>query len=184
MRSFSNQIDRVQPANRLSCSRRFSPDSLRRRFEQNQEDCTYTVLELLPAATANIVEAMNTEQITYEIQQMKASGKSASSKSTTPPSLPEATATEDDGKSAMSSLQSETGVHASQAGQAALPSQLTAPERAEAPARLAPASAAGPKKTKRQLWGDLTTSCTCYDLHLGLLDQPPALTNNALRHLT
>ena len=148
------------------------PDSLRRRFEQNQEDCTYTVLELLPTATANIVEAMNTEQITYEIQQMKGSGKSASSKSTTPSSLADTTMTEEDGKSTMSSLQSETGVHAGQAGQATLPSQLAVPEDA------------GPKKTKRQLWGDLTTSCTCRDLLLGRLYPPPATTNDALRHLT
>lgn len=42
--------------------------SLRRRFAQNQEDCTYTVLALLPTATENITQALPVEDITAELQ--------------------------------------------------------------------------------------------------------------------
>lgn len=42
--------------------------SIRRRFAQNQEDCTYTVLALLPTATENIVAALPVERITGELQ--------------------------------------------------------------------------------------------------------------------
>jgi peroxin-3 len=42
---------------------------LRRRFEQNQEDCTYTVLALLPTVRDEIIEALPVEQITEQLQQ-------------------------------------------------------------------------------------------------------------------
>jgi peroxin-3 len=128
---------------------------LRRRFQQNQEDCTFTVLALLPTATTNILEAMNTEKITYEIQQMKGvAGSMLSVKSigsTSPPSLSETNVTEDDG-----SLQSESGVHASQvslppASEAALRTTTSTTD----PSREAALKA---RKTKRQLWDDLTIS--------------------------
>lgn len=47
---------------------RIAKDNLRRRFAQNQEDCTYTVLALLPTATDNIVSALPVEKITQELQ--------------------------------------------------------------------------------------------------------------------
>lgn len=135
-------------------------NSLRRRFEQNQEDCTFTVLALLPTATTNILEAMNTERITYEIQQMKGSAAARATKSIgsiSPPSMSEANATDDDGRS-MVSMQSESGVHASQV---ALPSPSTAPAGApvEDGANAEEQTAQKPRKTKRQLWDDLTISC-------------------------
>ena len=46
--------------------------SLRRRFEQNQEDCTFTVLALLPTATENILDSLQVESITHELQQHRA----------------------------------------------------------------------------------------------------------------
>ncbi len=132
--------------------------SLRRRFEQNQEDCTFTVLALLPTATANILEAMNTESITYEIQQMKGGGagtikpgKSGSAGSISPPSIADTTMTEDDGRS-LASLQSDSGVHASQV---ALPSPASAGEGPQEGGQ----ATAQKRKTKRQLWDDLTISC-------------------------
>jgi peroxin-3 len=129
---------------------------LRRRFEQNQEDCTFTVLALLPTVTANILDAMNTEQITYEIQQIKATSKNAikglGGESTGPPSIADTTMTEEDGKS-MVSLQSESGIHAS---------QITSPSPfasgASETGSQADAPPAKPRKTKRQLWDDLTIS--------------------------
>lgn len=136
--------------------------SLRRRFEQNQEDCTFTVLALLPTATTNILEAMDTEKITFEIQQIKgsAAARARSIGSTSPPSMSEANATDDDGRSIISvSVQSEAGVHTSQTS---VPTPLSATGQgsgtAEATqeATLVPQK---PRKTKRQLWDDLTISC-------------------------
>jgi peroxin-3 len=136
---------------------------LRRRFEQNQEDCTFTVLALLPTATTNILEAMNTEKITYEIQQMKgsATARTRSIGSTSPPSMSETNATDDDGRSIVTvSAQSEAGIHTSQLSvPTPLPGTSQSSGTVEAPpaAHLTPQK---PRKTKRQLWDDLTISCT------------------------
>lgn len=136
-------------------------NSLRRRFEQNQEDCTFTVLALLPSATTNILEAMNTEKITYEIQKMKGQTKSAKGGSASPPSIADTTMTaDDDGRSVVSSgVQSESGLHASQM---AVPSAAaTGGEGAQDGGAAGAAAAQKAKKTKRQLWDDLTISCEC-----------------------
>lgn len=45
--------------------------SLKRRFAQNQQDCTYTVLALLPTVTENVLTALPVEQLTHELQQKK-----------------------------------------------------------------------------------------------------------------
>lgn len=90
--------------------------SLRRRFEQNQEDCTFTVLALLPTVTENIFAVLETERITFELQQQKAAklargGEAHPSElGSGPPSV-----TDDDGRS-LASFQSESGIHASQMG--------------------------------------------------------------------
>jgi peroxin-3 len=136
----------------LTCQR----VSLRRRFEQNQEDCTFTVLALLPTATTSILEAMNTESITYEIQQMKTSSRAAArpaaSDSTGPPSIADTNLTEDDGRSMMS-LQSDSVLHASQT--ALPPTDAAAPNKETGQQERAVAK---PRKSKRQLWDDLTIS--------------------------
>lgn len=125
------------------------PQSLRRRFEQNQEDCTFTVLALLPTVTTSILETMNTEKITYEIQQTKtpskgAKGLSAAESAASPPSIADTTLTsEEDGKS-MTSLQSESGVHASRVAAGEGGHQDGGSQQT--------------RKTKRQLWDDLTIS--------------------------
>lgn len=140
--------------------------SLRRRFEQNQEDCTFTVLALLPTATTNILEAMDTEKITYEIQQMKGSAavRTRSIGSTSPPSMSETNATDDDGRSIISvSVQSEAGMHTSQLS---IPTPLSSSAAGsgvpEAP-QGGHSTPLKPRKTKRQLWDDLTISCTSPD---------------------
>ena len=117
--------------------------SLRRRFQQNQEDCTFTVLALLPTATENIVEALPVETITHELQQKKAerlgrSGGTPSEISSGPPSV-----TDEDGKS-LESFQSESYVHASQMAASSSGSGDSLPK---------------PPKTKVQLWNDLKISC-------------------------
>lgn len=141
----------------LACT--YTDHSLRRRFEQNQEDCTFTVLALLPTATANILESMDTEKITLEIQQMKGPKNARSlDSSATPPSIADTTLTEEEGKSTIS-LQSDSGVHASQV---ALPSPTAAAAAAGGGTQDGGQAAAGAQKlrrTKRQLWDDLTISC-------------------------
>ncbi|WDK15468.1 peroxin-3 [Colletotrichum graminicola] len=149
---------------RMGSDRIAKENSLRRRFEQNQEDCTFTVLALLPSATTNILEAMNTENITYEIQKMKGQTKSLKAgENVAPPSIADTTMTEDDGRSMVSSsVQSESGVHASIV---TVPNAMSAApaERAEGSAAqdggaAAAAAAQKNKKSKRQLWNDLTIS--------------------------
>lgn len=143
---------------------------MRRRFEQNQEDCTFTVLALLPTATANILEVMDTEKITYEIQQMKGSAlaRARSIGSTSPPSTSDLGATDDDGRSIITvSAQSEGGAQATTQLSVVAPSSTTAVSEGAAtsgaPDAPAPAPSAAvapkPRKTKRQLWDELTISC-------------------------
>lgn len=97
---------------------------------------------------------MNTEKITYEIQQMKGSVKSVKSGSgdsaTGPPSIADTAMTEEDGKS-LASLQSESGIHAS---------QITTPSpfAAAGEASQQDGGAQKARKTKRQLWDELTIS--------------------------
>ena len=126
--------------------------SLRRRFQQNQEDCTFTVLALLPTATENILAELETERITFELQQQKAAKLAKndeihpSEMGSSPPS-----ATDDDGKSTMS-LQSESGIHASQMG---VPSAMTVGDGQQDGGQ----HAQKVKKSKLQLWNDLKISC-------------------------
>ncbi|PHH71977.1 hypothetical protein CDD80_4854 [Ophiocordyceps camponoti-rufipedis] len=147
-------VAKINDARERMSSERIAKDNLRRRFEQNQEDCTFTVLALLPTATANVLSVLNTEQITYEIQQMKTSARGAKSDSATPPSIADTTLTEDDGKS-MASLQSESGIHVSQiATSASSPS----PFAVSAESSASDGRASKMRKTKRQLWDDLAIS--------------------------
>lgn len=91
-------------------------NSLRRRFEQNQTDCTYTVLALLPTATENIIEALPVEELTKELQKKRAErlarlnpGEGSGSDMTSvSPSV------NNDDRNSLSSFQSEGYVHASQ----------------------------------------------------------------------
>lgn len=128
---------------------RIAKENLRRRFQQNQEDCTYTVLALLPTATTRILESMDVEKITLEIQKMKGGNgsKSVKSGSGDSMSLPETTGmTDEDGRSIVSA--SESGIHASQI--TVPPASQTEDEQLLQPEK--------PRRTKRQLWGDVTIS--------------------------
>jgi len=131
-----------------SSHHRLTLSSLRRRFEQNQTDCTFTVLALLPTVTENVLEALPVESLTHELQQKKADrlaklGQEGapSEQSSGPPST-----IDDDGKS-LTSFQSESYVHASQ---------------------MAESSTGGdgqlqkPKRSRAQLWNDLKISCTIW----------------------
>ncbi|KAF2968499.1 hypothetical protein GQX73_g5122 [Xylaria multiplex] len=145
-------LSKINDARERMSSDRIAKENLRRRFEQNQEDCTYTILALLPTATTNILETMNTENITLEIQQMKGAARSVRSgeSSAAPPSIADTTLTEEEGKS-IASLQSESGVHASQM---ALPPISSTGDTAQDGSQALQRA----RKTKRQLWDDLTIS--------------------------
>jgi len=110
--------------------------SLRRRFQQNQEDCTYTVLALLPTATENIVRALPVEDITHELQQRRTDRivRSSASSEIAPSEAP--TGADDDGRS---SVGGSSYIHASQ--------MVGDEERTSKP-----------RRTKIQLWDDLKIS--------------------------
>ncbi|KAI1200018.1 Peroxin-3 family protein [Nemania serpens] len=146
-------LSKINNARERMSSDRIAKENLRRRFEQNQEDCAFTVLALLPTSTTNILEAMNTENITLEIQQMKGTPKSVrsgESSSPAPPSIADTTMTEEEGKS-IASLQSESGIHASQMNIPPIPPAGDAAQDGGQALQRA-------RKTKRQLWDDLTIS--------------------------
>ncbi|TKA73503.1 hypothetical protein B0A55_05505 [Friedmanniomyces simplex] len=130
-------VGKIQEARQRSNEDRIAKENLRRRFEQNQEDCTYTVLALLPTIRDEVVSALPVEQITEQLQQerqerLKRMGASEAA-STDFPSVPPSIA-DDDSKS----LSSSSYVHASQMAGSSLEG---------APLR--------PKRSKAQLWQDM-----------------------------
>ena len=120
--------------------------SLRRRFQQNQDDCIITVLELLPTVSEAIFEALPSEKIAEEIQ-LKRNPKSGKSPGISDATLSESssnlasTTAEEDGRS-LSSFKSESYVHASQMAGSGSGN-----------------GAAISSKTKSQLWAELKISC-------------------------
>jgi peroxin-3 len=125
--------------------------SLRRRFEQNQEDCTFTVLAILPTAVENIFEALPVEQVLEELQAQRQerlarsvgpSEVSTADIASAPPSITDG----GDEKS----LASESFMHTSQI--------------AESSAGLGEQSKSQPpsvrsKRNKVQLWNEVKISC-------------------------
>ncbi|PLB33845.1 MFS transporter [Aspergillus candidus] len=135
-------LNKISEARERMSSDRIARENLRRRFEQNQTDCTYTVLALLPTATEDILEALPVEDLTKELQKKRAErlarlnageGTGSSDMSSVAPSLPE------DDRRSLSSLQSEGFVRASQLGESALEGE----------------AAAQPKRNKTQLWNEV-----------------------------
>jgi peroxin-3 len=122
----------------LTCGPRFS---LRRRFEQNQEDCTFTVLALLPTATERILEELPVEKFTHELQQKKAARIAKSGAATPTDAASEvstavtAPATKEDDAQSVQSFASESYVMTQKDGE----------ER--------------PRKSKAKLWEEIKISC-------------------------
>ena len=129
----------------LRLLRSLTTTSLRRRFQQNQEDCTITVLELLPTVSENIIEALPSEKILDELQQKKAQrlGRATGASDIVQSDLSSGTpsAVDEDGKS----ISSESYVHASQMAFSGVGNGEPRPAR-----------------SKAQLWGELKISCTSY----------------------
>ncbi|KAJ9642997.1 peroxin [Coniosporium tulheliwenetii] len=140
-------LGKVSEARQRMSDDRIARENLRRRFEQNQEDCTFTVLAILPTATENIIQELPVEQTLNELQKQKAErlarSVGASEAASDFPSAPTSVA-DDDGKS-LKSFQSESYVHASQvadkSGGDGDSSSLASQPR--------------PKKSKAQLWNEM-----------------------------
>ncbi|KAI4239474.1 MAG: hypothetical protein LQ349_000344 [Xanthoria aureola] len=137
-------LSKIAEARQRMSEDRVAKENLRRRFQQNQEDCTITVLALLPTATENVLEAWPVEHITQDLQQKKAErlGRSAGTldASSPIPSSGPSSATDDDGRS-LASFQSGSYVHTSQMAASDSVTAEAAPPR--------------PTRSKAQLWNDL-----------------------------
>jgi len=119
-----------------------SKENLRRRFEQNQEDCTYTVLALLPTIREEIISALPVEDLTNELQRQRAEklAKSAGPSEAASSEYPSAPASTIDDSASMSSFQTGSYIHASQMGDSQDARSLLK------------------KKSKAQLWNDMKIS--------------------------
>ena len=118
---------------------------MKRRFEQNQIDCTFTVLALLPTATENIIAALPVEQLTHELQEKKAerlarAAEGAQSELSSAPS-----SIRDGDTASLTSFQTGSFIHASQLAEDPNQPRL--------------------RKSKAQLWNEIkitsmTRACT------------------------
>ena len=129
--------------------------SLRRRFEQNQEDCTFTVLAILPTATENLLEALPVERALGELQRDKAErlARSVGPSEVSTADLPSAphSVVNGDASSSLTDSQSGSLVHAS----GALGDSLNFTTNGES---TAPSGARG-KRSKVQLWNEIKIQC-------------------------
>ncbi|KAL4928705.1 peroxisomal biogenesis factor 3 [Aspergillus undulatus] len=133
-------IGKISEARERMSSDRIARENLRRRFEQNQTDCTYTVLALLPTAAEDILEALPVEELTKELQKKRAerlarlnTGEgtaTGSDMSSVAPSLPE-----DDRKS----FSSESFLRTSQLGESTVEEDASSQ----------------PKRSRTQLWNEV-----------------------------
>lgn len=110
---------------------KIAKENIRRRFEQNQIDCSITVLALLPTLTENIVDALPAEQLTQELQQKKQERLQRATDGTAPS---EASSLRDGDSASLSSFQTGSFMHTSQMDQSHIPR---------------------PRRTKAQLWNEL-----------------------------
>lgn len=134
-------LSKIKEAQERMAGDRIAKENLRRRFQQNQEDCTITVLELLPTVSENIIEALPSEKILEELQQKKAQrlGRGTGTSDVAQSDLSSGTpsAVDEDGKS----ISSESYVHASQMASSGVSNGESRPAR-----------------SKAQLWGELKIS--------------------------
>lgn len=147
---------------------RVAKENLRRRFEQNQEDCSFTVLAILPTATEKIIDAVPVEQVLEELQRQKArrlmrSVGPSEIASSAPPSVAEG------GEEGASTQDSEGGfVHASQVGL----DEGSVVESEGGVEGGAGAEGKAGRKSKAQLWNEMKISCEFLPLHRTPLPYP------------
>lgn len=146
-------LGKVTEARQRMSDERIAKENLRRRFEQNQEDCTFTVLAILPTAAENIIERLPVEQTLGELQKQKAdrlakssgpSDVSTADQLSAPPSV-----TDEDGKS-LASIRSESFVHTSQMG-----------DSSAGDGSLRPPHPLRSKRSKAAMWNEMKISCSC-----------------------
>lgn len=158
-------LGKFSEARQRMSEERIAKENLRRRFEQNQEDCTFTVLAILPTATEKILDAIPVEQVLEELQRQKAERLSRSVgpseiASTAPPSVVDTT--EDGSKS--ESVQTESYVHASQVALEGEGSTVSGETGTSAEAAGGIEKGKTSKKSKAQLWNEMKISCTSSSL--------------------
>lgn len=144
-------VGKIVDARERMSSERIARENLRRRFQQNQEDSTFTVLALLPTVTENILEELKTENITTELQLQRAAktARNIEAPQIEPPNeMP--SVTDEDGRS-MTSLHSESGIHASQMGLPPESSSVHGPQDGGEMVQKA-------RRNKLRLWNDLKIS--------------------------
>lgn len=126
--------------------------SLQRRFIQNQQDCTYTVLALLPTAVENICEKFPVEQVSDELQKQRSERRAAASRlldSSEPATAPsKAGSVNEDDAASVPSSQPDSYVHGSQVLQQE-GKDTTDNTRSES----------GARKSKAQLWDEMKILC-------------------------
>ncbi|KAI5306023.1 peroxin, partial [Ascosphaera atra] len=139
-------MNKISETRERFTSERTARENLRRRFEQNQTDCTFTVLALLPTATEHILEDLPVEQITAELHQLKARRQSRLSQSEPGANTDAASSAGDQQAQGQGETQNQEGtssesfVHASQAQSDAAAAERPAPAK---------------KRTRVQIWNEL-----------------------------
>ncbi|RKP34749.1 Peroxin-3 [Dimargaris cristalligena] len=66
---------------------RLLQENLKRRFEQNQQDCTFTIMSLLPTLSEPLLDTMNVEKLVQTLKEYRKGG-SINPASRNPPALP------------------------------------------------------------------------------------------------
>ncbi|QIW99851.1 hypothetical protein AMS68_005369 [Peltaster fructicola] len=125
-------LGRIREASQRMRDDKTAKDNLRGRFERNQDDCTYTVLALLPTIRDEIIGALPVEQITEQLQQERQERLKRLAASEAPSSeYPSAPA------SIVDDASTTSFIHTSQMGMSAFE------------------DSSKPKRSKAQLWQDM-----------------------------
>lgn len=139
---------------RLS-SERAAKENLRRRFEQNQHDATFTIMALLPGLAADVLDKYPVEKITQELQAKR------TERTTLAGAGAVRTAMSDAGVSDISNLtgptEATTDISHSQHQEEVTQSQISIQETQDASTLLQ--VNIKPKKSKSQLWQELKIQC-------------------------
>ncbi|KAK5104495.1 peroxin [Lithohypha guttulata] len=124
-------LGKINDARERAALDKVAKENIRMRFEQNQVDCSITVLALLPTLTENVVDALPAEQLTQELQQKKAERLQRAADGGAPS---EVSSMRDGDTASLSSFQTGSFMHTSQLDQSGMPQQ---------------------RRTKAQLWNEL-----------------------------
>lgn len=130
-------------------SERAAKENLRRRFEQNQHDATFTIMALLPGLAADVLDKYPVEKITQELQAKRTERTTGVAR----------TAMSDAGVSDISNLTGPTEATTDHNQDDVTQSQISIQETQDASTLLQ--VNIKPKKSKSQLWQELKIQCKC-----------------------